>query len=223
MRSIIVASSLLLLINCSGSDHTLYPLKQGMMWEYQIAAGSMLGSAGGQRATLTNLPQRELSGRKVTPQKIDIGQQSQFSFVVSDQTGVYEYARQAAGAVEPEILLTPSYSLKYPLKAGASWDGTTETSLLMNRISMATQTTVESMDEAVTVPAGTFEHCVRTKTLGEANQKLGAFMGTARVTLEEHSWYCPGIGMVKAVRKEGSNNMMMGSGQFSMELASFKK
>jgi hypothetical protein len=223
MRCAIVAGSFLLLVSCTGSERTLYPLGQGLTWEYQIAAGSMLGSAGGQRATLANLPERELGGRKVTPQKVDIGQQSHFSFVVSDQTGIYEYARQAAGAVEPEILATPSYSLKYPLKTGASWHGTTETNLLMNKVSIATETTVESMDEVVTVPAGTFEHCVKTKTVGETSQNLGAFMGTARVTLEEYSWFCPGVGVVKGVRKESSNHLMMGSGQVSMELASFKK
>jgi len=223
MRNAILTTTFLLLVSCSGSDRSLSPAEQGLSWEYQVATGSMLGSSGGQRATVTNLPQRELSGRKVTPQRIDFGGQSQFSFTVSDQTGVYEYARQAAGAVEPEILAAPSYSLKYPLKVGASWQGTTQTNMLMNKVSIATTTTIESMDEAVTVPSGNFEHCVKTKTVGETSQDLGAFMGTAKVTFEEHLWFCPGVGMVKAVRKEGSNHLMVGSGQVSMELASFKK
>ena len=201
MRIAVAASSVLLFVGCGRSDRTLYPLGQGLTWEYQIAAGSMLGLEGEQRVTVTNLPQRDLSGRRVTPQKVDIGQQSHFSFVVSDQSGIYEYAHQPAGAVEPKILPTPSYYIKYPLKTGATWEGTTETNLLTKKVSISTHTTVESMDEAVTVPAGTFEHCVKTKTVGETSQNLGAFMGTARVTVEEYSWFCPGVGMVKAVRK----------------------
>lgn len=209
----------LFLAACGGAAQSLYPLKEGQTWEYQVSADSMRGSAGGQRLTLTNLPQRELKGKKVTPQKLDIGQQSHFSFAVSDDTGTYEHARQSAGAVEPEILSTPSYYLKYPLKAGASWDGKTETNLLMNKVALSTKTVVEKLDETVTVPAGTFEKCVKTKTVGET----GAFKGTAKVTLEEHSWFCLGVGMVKNVRKEGSNHWLMGSGQISIELATFRK
>ncbi len=111
MRTRMVLGGLVLLAACGGADDTLYPLKEGQTWEYQVSAGSMLGSAGGQRVTLTNLPQRNLKGRKVTPQRVDISQQSHFSFVASDDTGIYEYARQNAGAVEPEILSTPSYYL----------------------------------------------------------------------------------------------------------------
>ena len=223
LRSVIAATVFLLCVSCSGSDRSLYPLEQGLSWEYQIAAGYMPGSSGGQRMNVTNLPQRELSGRKVTPQKLDFVGQSNFDFIVSDQTGIYSYASQSAGAVEPEILAIPSYLLKYPLEDGALWEGATETVMLDYKVRIATTTTVESIDEAVTVPAGTFEHCVKTKTMGERSENLGAFMGTAKVTLEEHVWFCPSIGLVKHVRKEGSNNLMMGSGQLSIELVSFKR
>ena len=92
---------------------------------------------------------------------IDIRQQSSFSFFASDDTGVYECARQSVDDVEPKMLSWPEYYLKYPLKVGASWDGGREAAL-KNAI-IPTTTTIESLDETVTVPAGTFQHCVKTK------------------------------------------------------------
>ncbi len=113
--------------------------------------------------------------------------------------------------------------LTYPLKAGASWDGKIETNLIMNKLTISTKTTVETLDAAVTVPAGTFQRCVKTKTVGETALNLGAFIGTAKVNIEEHAWFCTGVGMVKVVRKEGSSHLMGASGQFSMQLATLKK
>lgn len=158
----------------------------------------------------------------MTPQKLDIGQQSHFSFVISDQTGIYEYARQPAGAVDPEVLPIPSYSLKYPLKAEASWEGTREVNLPLEKVSLTTQTYIESLEDVVTVPAGTFEQCVKTKTMDETSKDLGGSI-TANVTLEEQSWFCPDVGMVKSVRKEVGNHLVAGSKQVSIELASFRK
>lgn len=184
----------------------------------------MFSSVGVQRKTVTNLPQRELGGRKVTPQKVDIGGQSEFSFVALDHTAIYEHVRQAAGAVEPEILAKPSYYLKYPLKAAASWEG--ETNMLMNKVRIGTTTTVESMDDMVTVRAGTFEHCVRTKTVGQTSQNR-VFFGRVEVTfeaqVEERSWFCPSIGIVKNVRQETGYGLIVWSEQLSMELGSFKR
>lgn len=53
--------SLLLLAGCGKSDRVLYPLEQGLTWEYQVQLGSGFESGGGQRATLTNFPERELT------------------------------------------------------------------------------------------------------------------------------------------------------------------
>lgn len=209
MRNRIVLSSLLLLAGCGRGHQNLYPLKEGLTWEYQVSFRSVMGMPEGQRATLTNQPQGELWGRKVTPQRLDIGQESHFMFVASDETGIYEYARQDAAAVEPEIRSTPEYFLKYPLEAGATWDGTTETNWLARKVRVSTRTTVETLDETVTVSAGSFRNCVKTKTFGDSSFNLGV-LGRAKVTVEEHSWFCPGVGLVKAVLKEGSDHFMMG-------------
>ncbi len=192
-RRLVLVSSFL--VACGGSSHTLYPLNEGHTCEYQVSISTMAHNAGftpmkfDTRMTVTNMPQRDLNGKRVTPQRADISQQSQFTFMAEDNTGLYEYARQTAGAVEPEILSTPVYYLKSPLKAGATWDGETETSLLRRKISISTKVSVEAMQDIVTVPAGTFDDCVKTKTLGKGEE--GRNGGGAKVTVEEHTLAVP--------------------------------
>jgi len=80
----------LLLVNLSGcvkKSTIYYPLKEGMIWEYQTSMNA--------KVTVTNFATRELKGRKVTPQKImdmDILGQSYFSFIAEDNKGIYEFA-----------------------------------------------------------------------------------------------------------------------------------
>ena len=80
-----------------------------------------------------------------------------------------------------------------------------------------TQTNYFAEDETVTVPAGTFERCLITRKMGYAAQSFG-IMGEGVVMLTEDAWYCPGVGLVKAIRKEESTHMMIGSGSQSLEL-----
>lgn len=224
MKTKFLLAGLLTLTACGESGRALYPLGEGLTWEYQISAESLMGQAGGQRIKVSHLPPRQLNGRTVVPQKLEIGPQSQFSFIVSDGTGVYAYARQLPGAVEPEIHSAPEYLLRFPLNVETTWEGKSEIALPMGQqVSVPTRTHIESVDETVTVPAGTFDHCVKTKAAGEVTANLGPFMGAAKIGLEEHSWFCPGVGMVKSVQKRESKHLLGGTGQIGMELAVFKR
>lgn len=212
-----------ILSGCSESTETYYPLKEGRTWEYQMSAGSMLGGGGTEKVIVTNFAPRELKGKKVTPQKVDAGGQSYFTFISEDAEGIYEFATQPPGAVDPEIKTNPNYFLKYPIKVGTSWDDKMETSLLMEKVPVMLKSVIESIDEVVTVPAGTFKGCVKVKSMGTTKKNLGAFMGAATINVENYSWYAPGIGNIKSITKENSNHLMVGSGELTLQLESFKK
>jgi hypothetical protein len=51
---------------------------------------------------------------------------------------------------------------------------------------------------------------------------MGTF-GKAEVMVEVHSWIAPGVGVVREVIKEKSNNLRLGSGWVSIELESYTK
>lgn len=71
--------------------------------------------------------------------------------------------------------------------------------------------TIETLDDVVTVPAGTFQHCVRVRSTGE-NQD-GA--------LEDLNWYAPNIGLIKFVRQE-RNSRTHEAVEVNTQLRSYK-
>lgn len=213
---------MLFVISCSKGSDSYYPLKEGITWTYQISAASMFGAAGSQKIVVTNFASRDLKGKKVTPQKMDVNGQTSFSFIAEDESGIFEYASQTSGAVEPEIKATPTYTLKNPIQVGTTWEDKTKTALLMEKVPFTLKSTIESKDETVTVPAGTFKGCVKVKGTGSAQKNTGIF-GVAQITIEHYDWFAPRIGMIKSIIKESSNHMMVGSGEITLQLESFKK
>jgi hypothetical protein len=224
-KVITLASLLFVMVfvgGCGKGSDSYYPLDEGRTWEYQFSASSMLGPGGTQKIVITNLPDRELAGKKVTPQKVDVGGVSTFSFILEDANGICEYASQERGAPEPEIKPNPSYILRNPVKAGTTWQEQTRTHILQENVPFTLTSTIEGTDETITVPAGTFKSCVKVKGSGNAQKKLG-ILGDAQITVEQYTWFAPGVGMIKFMQKESSNHMMVGSGEIAFQLESFKK
>jgi hypothetical protein len=82
-------------------------------------------------------------------------------------------------------------------------------------------------EEAVTVPAGTFERCLKVKEEGVRVEKVQS--ETYKIQVEGITWYAPGVGMVKAIGKmrnltsgkqyKGIEEMMKRMGIPGMELS----
>jgi hypothetical protein len=218
----ILLVTMLFFISCSKGSDSYYPLKEGITWTYQISM-SRLGSAESQKIVVTNFASRDLKGKKVTPQKLDVNGQTSFSFYAEDESGIFEYASQGPGAPEPEIKVTPTYTLKNPIQVGTTWEDKTKTAFENEKIPYTLKSMIESKDEIVTVPAGTFKGCIKVKGTGSAEKNTGLF-GIAKIKVEHYDWYAPGIGMIKSIVKESSNNIAAGyGGEATLQLESFKK
>jgi len=219
----ILLVTMLFFISCSkGSADSYYPFKEGITWTYQTSM-SKLGSAVSLKIVVTNFASRDLKGKKVTPQKLDVNGQTSFSFYAEDESGIFEYASQDSGEPEPEIKVTPTYTLKNPIQVGTTWENKATTAFENEKISYTLKSMIESKDEIVTVPAGTFKGCIKVKGTGSAEKNTGVF-GIAKIKIEHYDWYAPGIGMIKSIEKESSNNIAAGyGGEVTLQLESFKK
>jgi hypothetical protein len=186
----------------------LCPFKQGQSREYKVARNRDPET----HVKVTTLAERELDGRRVIPERTDAAGQSSYSFMVRDDTGVYELAHQERGALEPEVDPTPRYILRYPLEHRDTWEEVDKTSLLEVQAPLPVETKVERTGETVTVAAGTFRNCVRTRTYGTGRYSFGQGR-QPRVWVEERDWYCPGLCLVKSVRVEYSDDTRMGPRQ----------
>ena len=211
-------SSLLWISPAKGEDY--YPLKEGRTWEYQVSNARTI------KVVMTNYAPRELKGKKVVPQKMTFLNQSGFSFITEDSSGIYEFASQGPGDVEPEIRSTPDYIIKYPIKVGTTWHHEAETSLLKEKASLTVKSTIESVDEAVTVPAGTFKGCVKVRARGATKKKQlgGGALGDANISIERYEWFASGVGRIRLiVKEERRDRVFVDSGQMNWQLKSFKK
>jgi hypothetical protein len=129
---------------------------------------------------------------------------TRFLFYVKDQNSIYEFASQKPEDVEPKLF--HDYLIKYPIKVDNSWQET-ETSSLEPRISVPIKSTIESIDEVVTVPAGTFKECLKIKSIGFAEKVFGKEQvwppqENVKVERERYIWFASNVGLIKLIFKE---------------------
>jgi len=196
---------------CAAAE-SYYPLKAGMTWQYQSSSGGSW--------VVKNLAPRELGGKTVTPQQVG----NDLWFLVEDSTGIYDFAKQSSSDIDPQILTTPYYYyVKNPASLGTNWEEKSQTTMLMQNVSFLRRCVIEKIDDVITVLAGTFKDCVRIKCTG-STQVPTQFGGVAEVRAETYNWYAPGVGRVRSITKERSNNLLIGpGGEGSSQLVSFTK
>jgi hypothetical protein len=169
-------------VRCDELSESYFPLKAGMRWEYNVT--STQGQP--QKLIITNLPLREVNGVKVTPRKWEMGGKTFIELMKQDDTGVYRYAEQQSETATPSLITPMEYHLKFPIAQGTSWNMTTK----LGDSVVTVGTTVESLSDAVKVPAGTFKDCLKLKQAGE-NAEGTSILG--------YEWYAPKVGVVKSM------------------------
>lgn len=203
-----VCSLLLILGACSKAPNRYYPLAKGRTWKYQITIKGGFGQQADATISVTNLPARPVHGKIVTPQKTAMqyhGQtQYEFDYMASDASGIYTFAVQHPGDVEPKVTSPVEYTLKRPIKVGSSWSASVDSP---NGHTEPGKATIEKLDDTVDVPAGTFRNCVEVHIVGTAKRTPPE---------EQYLWFAPSVGLVKQVTKVSNNSA-------SLQLVSFTK
>lgn len=211
-KQYLFAASIVILMlgsgSCSKSPATYCPLDQGRVWTYQMLMKMPSGVERSGTITITNLAPRELDGKTVTPEKEE-GQGSSvthyiFSYLAEDPSGVLTVAKQDSGDVKPTIYNPPRYLIKKPIRPGTTWAAFLPSA---NGGEVPAKATIESTDETVDVPAGTFKHCVKIHIVGDSKQAAGQ---------DEYRWLAPSIGLIKVIE----NGVSIPN---SILLVSFKK
>jgi hypothetical protein len=154
-------------------------------------------------------------------------------YLRADDTGVYRVASKSDLDAEPQRDAQRRYVLKAPLREGTSWQHSTTAYLLKRRAEFPQEIrhthpavpmnyAIESLQDAVQVPAGRFSGCLRVR--GQAVLKLFAdpVAGWRDLPLTTTEWYCPGPGLVKLVRDEPAQSAFLAGGRLTMELLEWK-
>ncbi|MEW6660307.1 MAG: hypothetical protein AB1424_16805 [Thermodesulfobacteriota bacterium] len=198
IKFIAVAVTLFFLLpgsSCFGeAAEKYYPLKEGMTWVYGVTADR----PGALKIKITNLAPRELQGQTVTPRKWEVGASVRTYFIAKDDFGVYRYAEQMTDSAEPKVVTPKVYYLKNPVDKGTYWDISTK----MGENDLKVTVTIEGIREKVTVPAGTYNECVKVKHEG------GTQDAKTGLSLTAYEWYAPAVGLVKSmftIKKKGED------------------
>jgi hypothetical protein len=128
------------------------------------------------------------------------------------------------GSTEPEVISPSLYVIRNPEKIGTTWVINYETNFFTQNMKVPLKCYIVDTNAVVTVPAGTFEKCLRVYCVGSAKKNLGQSYGIAEVGIESHDWFAPAVGSIKSIANERSNNLMMGAGgTLSIQLENLKK
>lgn len=147
--------------------------------------------------TATMLPARDLDGRQVIPEMLDANGHLAFAYVASRPGGVYQVAEQKLDQNTITTFAEPTCVLPFPLIK----DRTCDVSLFETAAGVEFQITgnakITALDETVTVPAGTFKHCVKVTS----EMSGSAYVERASATLDVNTieWLAPDVGLVKSI------------------------
>ncbi len=201
---------------------TYFSLQSNKQWKYRFVITQMGSEVTGIMEAKT-LPKRQINGKDVIPYvqvataQTIFGQQSEqtIDFYLKDKSGIRLYASQKANDTEPKLKEKSNYILKLPLDEKTRWKHKEETTLLQENLTLDVESRIAAIDTTVTVSAGNFEHCIQVVTKGRKikSMKMGLVnYGDAEVKFEESRWYAPKVGLVKSIRKEQSNHLLVGVG-----------
>lgn len=197
-----------------------FPLDEGMTWTLAFRASD--GASG--KLITTNLAPRKLLGVTAVGQRNTGGAKEFTEYYSAQPDGVRYVARQTPDGIEPHMD-DHSYVVKYPIKIGTSWREVDET---LDGTVFFAKTAIESIDDKVTVPAGTFTGCVRVRETGTASPVKGVAnvypAADEEIKVEDYYWMAPGVGVVKGTHLETvGESTMARSIRIDLELLSFKR
>jgi len=224
LRSIVLAHLLLVPVVVTQAYAKDYlPLAAGAIYTYQANRDDFVGDYSTYTHREEVLKPRLLNGREVIPVLLN---KDSFTYFLKDAEGIARYAIQLVNDPEPAILEKLIYDLKYPLNPGNSWDTKTVTFLLRQEYGVDCTATIETLDDVVNVPGGTFQNCLRIRLLGERflDESSEPSPSGTKVSIDHYYWYAPDVGVVKRTyeQKMGNKDSQM-SVKMTVELLEFIK
>ena len=179
---------------------------------------------------VSDRPKTDFDRKKVVPR---IAQDGRVYYYAAKPEGVALVATREDRETSPAP--PGEYVLKYPLEKGATWQVESHTYLLRRQVftrgvrNVIIDTpidltyTIEALDDAVTVPAGTFRRCLRLHAEGTRKVDLGGGIGQVGLNVTSDEWFARGVGLVKLVRSEDSAPAGPVSGTMGRELTRLEK
>jgi hypothetical protein len=219
-----------LLVSCGRPPEALFPVDAGREWNYSV--------------TTTVLDETVRSALEVRALGVVDNEGAQVGVIeyagnargyyVSDADGVRRVGtrRGVDGRVRSDG--PGHFILRAPYAAGTKWSLPSQLTLIESifyeagerirdrEVPVTLDYAIESLDETVTAPAGTFSGCLKVTAYGSAIVRVNQGANFGHVDLRHTDWYAPGVGLVRSERHETSDSPYLKPGLFVQELTGYR-
>ncbi|MGQ0658730.1 MAG: hypothetical protein ACT4NU_11675 [Chromatiales bacterium] len=226
--AVIIAS--LMVGSCGREDISYFPVGRGTHWQYAITVKTTERVKQG-RLLIAGMPASTWQGQRVYASHLNDGTTYLYSLGTD---GIRRVGVRKAG--KAEVIADPpgNYVLPFPLITGASWEQKTTTGVLEAtvlasghalslKVPVELTYRIESVDDEVRVPAGTFRGCLRVRGAGRTVYQGDNWVLTSDVAVDHVDWYAPGVGLVRSQRVETTSSNVVPRGDYLLELLSFER
>ena len=216
---------------CSPPAERYFPLEAGT-WRYYQTTTKILDETKHQRriSGIVEKKQTERGSIFVLRQA-----PAQDSYLQISNDGIYRLATRDRMLLTEKWEQTPQKLLPLDPKLGDSWVIDSRLGLIESRtfarqdrlrnriIPVQLHYAVSSLQESVTVPAGTFDNCLLLNASGKVTVRTDRGNASAEVIVSRRDWYAPGVGLVKSVRVEESESPFLKPGSYEQSLMVLSK
>ncbi len=218
-----VSMVMLLIFAGPGYGSEYFPLREGFTAEFTLT------SINEQRKSVAEVvvvsgSKEKFDGLELTPMTAALKNGGEYlkMFHYENEEGILLVATQEPGDKAPKRNKSEEWEFKYPIAVGTTWTEFKEVDFLKEQVSVTMTSTIEKIDDVVTVPAGNFERCLKIREYFSGKVNLGSYGGEPEVTVEEFTWYAPGVGSIKHTFEVKCSNPKMGGGKGIVEMTSYK-
>ncbi|MEZ5477805.1 MAG: hypothetical protein R3E95_10070 [Thiolinea sp.] len=226
-RWLVMLCSALLLHACqeAPAPDDYFPLQDGLSWTYQVNI-DLLNRQQTSRFRIENIGTVTIDDTLLHVRRTS--DQTDYYILKTDHA-LYRWGKRTAVEYQPRrddpqrqiMPLPPSTdsrlwtSLTHPYTFRQTLP--TEESLT-EKIQLEMAYNVVDMEAEITVPAGTFQHCLLIRGEGEFSMYVDPKDGYQTIEVTTREWYAPGVGLVKLERNEPIDTHAFKGGRIVMEL-----
>ncbi len=215
--------------NSKPSADDYFPLNPGLHWEYQVETDLR------ERTLTDRLHVDTLDATTLGTETAQVRRTSDGTdyYVTQRADGIYRIGKRTIVEQAPQADTPARMILPLPLQVGKNWSTLTQ-SYTVHRVipnieppersTLHFNMTYElaATDETVTVPAGTFAHCLRVDGQATLSLYADAKLGFHNFDATSREWYCPSVGLVKLERVEPLESEVFKGGKVTLELVGFQ-
>jgi len=214
---------------CKTDSANYYPLEASRWWHYDVR-DTVLDEQHHNRYLVQNAGLAPGMDGSV---HVQTAQTASADFLRYHGAGVERIAHLRPGMHGSQPDSPPRVLLPDTLTPGTTWQAHSTLALIESRtfeprdriiprrLSVELEKKVVSDEAEVTVPAGSFDHCLLVEGQGLATVPTDRGNGTASVSVEIREWYAPGVGLVKLERRESAQSSFLKTGRQQWELLDY--